>query len=181
MLAYLYNCVLFQTSRAQRVLSFMAWIISKSMTFCWRSTMTCPTSALTNTDTWPTVSSSQVTPHHYNDVTCTSWCLKPLATRLFAQAYVHAYNKESSKHYWFFVRGIHRWPVDSSHKDQVIRKAFTSCHAVIIQCWCQLKFYQINTRTVIIVDEISFDIGAWYFCESSLPSPSTCYVYGIAR
>ena len=33
-------------------------------------------------------------------------------------------------HYWPYVRGIHRWPVDSPHNGPVVRKAFP-CHGAI--------------------------------------------------
>ena len=45
--------------------------------------------------------------------------------------------------FWPFVRGIHRWPVDSPHKGPVIQKAFT-CHDVIMnreQTWgCIVRY-----------------------------------------
>ena len=51
-----------------------------------------------------------------------------LVNRLFVQI-----NKEIIKdpHYWPFVRGIHRWPVDSSHKGPVMRQVPQS-HDVIM-------------------------------------------------
>ena len=35
-------------------------------------------------------------------------------------------NKHQSRHYWPFVRGIHRWPVNSRHKWPVTRKMIPS-------------------------------------------------------
>ena len=35
--------------------------------------------------------------------------------------------------YWLFVRGVHWWPVDSSHIGPVMRKTF-QCHEATIAC-----------------------------------------------
>ena len=42
--------------------------------------------------------------------------------------------KRTSKdsHYWLFVRGIHRWPVNSPHKKPIIQKVLPS-HGVIME------------------------------------------------
>ena len=48
---------------------------------------------------------------------------------LFVQQLVLAKNIESP-HYWPFVRGSHRWSVDSPHKGPVMRKTFP-CHGVV--------------------------------------------------
>ena len=34
-----------------------------------------------------------------------------------------------------FVRGIHRWPVNSSHKGPVARKKFSSDDVIMVKCW----------------------------------------------
>ena len=57
--------------------------------------------------------------------------LKVPTTRLFVRRLIQANNKENviALHHWPFVRGIHRWPVDSPHKGPVMLKA-TPCHDV---------------------------------------------------
>ena len=48
------------------------------------------------------------------------------ASRLFSQPFIQAQIKENTKvpRNWPFVRGIHRWPVNSPHKGPVTRKLF---------------------------------------------------------
>ena len=55
------------------------------------------------------------------------------AYQLFVHEFIWAGIKRNIKavHHWIFVRGIHRSPVDSSHKDLVMRKAF-SCNDIIM-------------------------------------------------
>ena len=70
------------------------------------------------------------------------WCLKSASSRLFAQPFVQAQikKKHQSSTSLTFVRGIHRWPVDSPHKgpvtwimfriDDVIMTCFYHCSDV---------------------------------------------------
>ena len=53
--------------------------------------------------------------------------LKSPASRLFTQAFIQEQIKENIKapRHWAFVRGIHRWPVNSPHKGPVTRKLWT--------------------------------------------------------
>ena len=51
------------------------------------------------------------------------WRLKSPASRLFTQPFVQAQIKESSASL-AFVRGLHRWPVNSPDKGPVMRKMF---------------------------------------------------------
>ena len=62
------------------------------------------------------------------DVTWAPWRFKLTITRLFVQQLVHADVRENTKapHDWLFVKGIHRWPVDSPHKWPVMRKSFST-------------------------------------------------------
>ena len=64
---------------------------------------------------------------------CHMYTMLSQITWLFVQQLVHAYNKENIKaiHYWPFVRGIHRSPVDSPHKGPVILKAFP-CRSILM-------------------------------------------------
>ena len=51
------------------------------------------------------------------------WChINLMATREFVQQFTQANIKGT--YYWPFVKGIHRWPVDSLHKGPVMQKAF---------------------------------------------------------
>ena len=69
---------------------------------------------------------------YYINVTWASWCLKSLATGLFVQQSVWASIKENIKTWLLaFVRGIHRWLVDSPHKGPVMWKLFL-CHDIIM-------------------------------------------------
>ena len=44
-------------------------------------------------------------------------------------------NVKKAPNYWPFVRGIHRWPVDSPYRGPVIWKAFP-CHDGFVWWWC---------------------------------------------
>ena len=64
----------------------------------------------------------------YCDLTWTPGRLKSPITRLFVQQIVQT---DQPPHYWPFVLKNHRWPVDASHKEPVMRKAFL-CHVIIL-------------------------------------------------
>ena len=72
--------------------------------------------------------------YYYSDVTWASLHLKPLAAQLFVQKLVWVNTKDNVKapHSWLFVRGIHRWPVDSPHKGPAMWKVFP-CHFIFMQ------------------------------------------------
>ena len=61
-------------------------------------------------------------PHFRWDFLITGTAKLP-ATRVFVQQLVRANIRENinAQHYWSFVRGIYRWPVDSPQKGPVIR------------------------------------------------------------
>ena len=73
--------------------------------------------------------------------------LKSPASRLLTSPCVQARIKENIKapRYWPFVRGIHRWPVNSPHKGPVTRKMFPFHDVIMVvpehtkvlrhQCW----------------------------------------------
>ena len=63
---------------------------------------------------------------HYSDVIMSAMASKPPAPRLFTQPFVQAQikKKHKSSASLAFMRGIHRWPVNSSHKGPVKRKMF---------------------------------------------------------
>ena len=56
-------------------------------------------------------------------------------TRPFVQRLDNTYCtvKNNAVHYWFCLRGINRWPGDSSHSGRIMWKAFT-CLDVIMKC-----------------------------------------------
>ena len=67
---------------------------------------------------------------HYDDVAWGRWTwrIKLPANRLFLTIYSGEHQRiHKASHYWPFVRGIHRKPVDSPHKGPVMRgKRFVS-------------------------------------------------------
>ena len=71
---------------------------------------------------------------HYSDVTCVSWHLKSLTTRLFVQHHVQAENKEiiiNCSYYQPFVRGNHQGLMDSGFPPQratIAEGVFMSWH-----------------------------------------------------
>ena len=54
------------------------------------------------------------------------WCLKSPASQLFTQPFIQGVDqrKHQSSVSLAFVRGIHRWPVNSPHKGPVMQKMF---------------------------------------------------------
>ena len=74
-------------------------------------------------DCWPIIQSS-----HCIIVTSqwVRWRLKSPAQRLFTQLFILAQIKENIKapRHWAFVRGVHRWPVNSPPQWPVTRKMF---------------------------------------------------------
>ena len=69
-----------------------------------------------------------------HDITWAAWHLRWLAHQLFAHQLGQVNNKEKKikvLHCCPFVRGIHRWPVDSPHKWPVIQKVFP-CHVIVM-------------------------------------------------
>ena len=65
----------------------------------------------------------------------TSWILKSLVTNsTVCQQVVQSHNKNIiALHQWSFVKGIHRWPVDSPHMGPVMWKVF-SCRYIFMMC-----------------------------------------------
>ena len=70
----------------------------------------------------------RVTKHvqHYNDVIWARWRLKSPASWMFTQPFFQGADqrKHQRSASLAFVRGIHRWPVNSPHKGPVTRKMF---------------------------------------------------------
>ena len=71
------------------------------------------------------------------------------STRLFVKQFMRANGKGNNKgpHHWSFVRGNHRWPVDSPHKRPVMRKKVPMRwrhhvvkHVVCVNYSCNLLF-----------------------------------------
>ena len=75
----------------------------------------------------PTLCSSTI--HFYIIITKTSkWarrCLKSPHDRLLERLFRRRSKKTSNSAWLAFVRGIHRWPVNSPHKGPVTRKMFS--------------------------------------------------------
>ena len=66
----------------------------------------------------------------------------------FIQPHVQTNNKENTKalHYWLPVQGIHRWPMDSSHKGPVMQQAFP-CHNVIMRSGVTLSMWNMRSSS----------------------------------
>ena len=61
--------------------------------------------------------------YHYDDVTWTSWVSNHRSFHcLFNSLCGPTSKKHQSPRYWPFVRGIHRWPVNSPHRGPVTHK-----------------------------------------------------------
>ena len=81
------------------------------------------------------------------------WRLKSPASWLFTATFIQAQIKENVKapRHWSFVRGIHRWPVNSPHKGPVTRKMFPFDDVIM----CQSESFQCSQGHQFISDYIS--------------------------
>ena len=87
---------------------------------CWHSSYREKSQDLVEYFEWPHLI-NEIDSTHYDDVTWTSYSLKsPIIDCLFNRLYGPTSKKHP--HYWPFVRGIHRWPVNSPHKGPVTPK-----------------------------------------------------------
>ena len=68
-----------------------------------------------------------------------------------------------------FVRGIHRWPVNSPHKGPVTRKMFSFDDVIMIR---RLKQCTPNESAVLDVPYIDVDAIPWFALATELPSSS---------
>ena len=50
-------------------------------------------------------------------------------------------NSHQSPNCWLFVRGIHRWPVNSPHKGPVTQKRFPFDDAIVTSIWTHPRKY----------------------------------------
>ena len=106
-------------------------------------------------------------------ITMTSWWvrwrLKSPAATLFTQPFIQAQIKKKFKSSasLAFVRGIHRWPVNSPHKGPVTRKMFlfddvimdseTLCIILLMQCNARpLKLYVVVKKMFSLNHEFIF-------------------------
>ena len=100
----------------------------------------------------------------YNGVTWTSYSLKsPVIRHLFNSWYAPSSKNHHDLHYWSFVRGIHRWSVNSSHKGPVTRKKLPCDDVImsdILYAWrtdkmnrqvCIINGYDISYHIVIML------------------------------
>ena len=74
--------------------------------------------------------------------------LKSPASRLFTQSFIQVYKKNQNSGSLAFLRGIHRWPVDSSHKWPVTRKMFPFDN-VIMFLWGVFTFSICSYHSVV--------------------------------
>ena len=70
-----------------------------------------------------------------------------------------------------FVRGIHRWPVNSPHKRPVTRKMFPFDDLIMPSAWYCMKYQRLVTkRWLFTADHILF-----YFLPTLTWSPRFCF------
>ena len=104
-----------------------------------------------------------------NIITMTSqWSrlrLKSLASRLFTKLFVQGSDQREHQSYasLAFARGIHRWPVNSSHKGPVTRKVFPFDDVIMIRHQglgrCTFHFRD----TLVVLQIIQFQFRHVYF------------------
>ena len=63
--------------------------------------------------------------------------------------------------YWSFVRGIHRWPMNSPHKGPVTRKMFPFDHIIMIRDWCICAKYLLALITRFFSELLSSNFQTW--------------------
>ena len=81
------------------------------------------------------------------------WRLKTPVSQLFTQPFIQAQIKEKHQNSasLAFVRGIHRWPVNSPHKWSVTRKMFPFGDATMKYCFpvqyppCRIRFTYVSS------------------------------------
>ena len=94
-----------------------------------------------------------------------------------------------------FVRGIHRWPVNSPHKGRITRKMFPLDQAIVrfrsrdayIRQWTESSSVQtmacrlFDTKQIIQINAVLLLVGAleskWDSFDTTLFSVSVCYIY----
>ena len=113
------------------------------------------------------------------------WRLESPAPRLFTVYLGADQRKHQSSASLAFVRGIHRWPVNSPHKGPVTRKMFPFDDVIILRTFAQLEGFGDKDRTWIIFHNIIWGWNyqsmpwmhhctmvfnpisiVWYFCNS---------------
>ena len=72
----------------------------------------------------------------------------------FVQQLVLSNNTENIKapHYWTFMRWMHRWPMDASHKGPVKQKTFhvmSSFCASVCTPYCEITYPQLTERSLV--------------------------------
>ena len=75
------------------------------------------------------------------------------------------YRKHQSSASLAFVRGIHRWPVNSPHKEPVTRKKFPF-DDVIIKLRCILLWFATEFNTILIIKVGVFQLTKYQWEDS---------------
>ena len=85
---------------------------------------------------------------------------KSQASRLFTQSFIKAQIKESTKapRHWPFVRGIHRWLVNSPHKEPVTRKMCPFDDVIMLHSVCALSWFVVVRYRL----NLTFKISYWH-------------------
>ena len=130
---------------------------------------------------------SIVASHQRYDVSDQRWldCLFNTFSRL------RGWEKNEAPRYWPFLRGIHRWPVDSPHKGQVTRKVLH----VMTSSLCAVDKYldllnKITCPWISINVEFEYKTALvyrlWHFChekfiKSRLNKKENEHIKGMVR
>ena len=100
--------------------------------------------------------------HHYSDVIM-SMMASPITslTIVYPTVYSDAIQrKNQSSASLAFVRGIHRWPVNSPHKGPVTRKMFPFDDVIMIYC-CIVAIYKMKSKpTRLFYNSIHLSVRA---------------------
>ena len=124
--------------------------------------------------------------NHCSDVTKTSCHIQSSVNWVLVQQFVQSYNTEIiiALHYWPFVIGIQRWPLDSQHKWSVMRKPLhimTSPCAVLTQKLSTCGGYHGGVITRLVEFTVArfsvYQIGLGFCNEHKMMYMQTIYIY----
>ena len=99
---------------------------------------------------------------HYSGVIISTMVLKSLASRLFTQPFfsVADQRKHQSSASLAFVRGIHRWPVNSTRKGPAARKMFPFDDVIMILFLLPSMTGDMKTTSFVLLRS---DLRGWHF------------------
>ena len=100
---------------------------------------------------------TDLTGYHYDDVTWPSCSLNSQSFDcMFNNSCVPTSKKLQSPRYWPFVRGIHRWTVNSPHKGPLSRKKLP--FEDIIMIWANVPWEGYTKHVLIIIINVPYSL-----------------------